>query len=117
MLYEVITAPIRTSDGRLAGRLRIGFPDSILEERTAKVFQRSLLTLGIAFVVVFTLIVLFVKRDLIGPINRLCTVAKEIASGNFRVSVPHLPTSDFNELGVALHVITSYSIHYTKLYE
>jgi len=100
-VYDV-SSPIHAPDGRLAGRLRIGFPASVLEERTAKVFQRSFLTLGVAFLVVFALIVLFVKRDLIGPISRLCAVAKEIASGHFGVSVPSMPTSDFNELGTAL---------------
>ena len=99
--YDV-SEPIHTPDGQLAGRIRIGFPEAVLEERTAKAFQRSVVILGIALLAVFTMVVLFTKRDLIGPISRLRSVAREIASGNFRVSVPALSTRDFNELGSAL---------------
>lgn len=100
-VYDV-SEPIYSSDGTLAGRIRIGFPDTVLEQRTTKVFRRSFIILGVAFLIVFTLVVLFLKRDLIGPITRLRSVAKEIAGGNFKVSVPAMSTRDFNELGVAL---------------
>jgi PAS domain S-box-containing protein len=58
--------------------------------------------LGVAFLIVFTLVVLFTKRDLIGPISRLSSIAREIAGGNFKVAVPSMTTRDFNELGAAL---------------
>jgi PAS domain S-box-containing protein len=99
--YDV-TVPLLAPDDTLAGRVRIGFPDTILVEHTVKVLQRSLLVLGGAFLVVFAVVVFFTKRNLIGPIRRLCSVAVEIASGNFRVTVPNMPTRDFAELGTAL---------------
>ncbi len=99
--YDV-TIPLLAADGKLAGRVRIGFPDSVLMEHTAKVFQRSVLVLACAILTVFTVVVYFTKRHLIGPIRRLCSVAVEIAGGNFRVNVPNMPTRDFAELGTAL---------------
>jgi len=99
--YDV-SRPVYDADGKLAGRIRIGFPESILEKRTAKVFQRSMIILGIALSVVFGLVVLFAKRDLIGPIRRLCSMAKNIAAGDFQVTVPAMSTRDFSELATAL---------------
>ncbi|AMV72098.1 ATP-binding protein [Desulfuromonas carbonis] len=99
--YDV-TLPLMAADGSLAGRIRIGFPSSVLMEHTTKVFQRSILVLAVSFFVVFALVVFYTKRNLIGPIRRLCTVAVEIASGNFRVAVPNMPTRDFAELATAL---------------
>jgi PAS domain S-box-containing protein len=100
--YYDVSEPIHTADGRLAGRIRIGFPETVLDERTTKAFQRSVIILGVAFLIVFTLVVLFTKRDLIGPISRLSSIAREIAGGNFKVAVPSMTTRDFNELGAAL---------------
>jgi PAS domain S-box-containing protein len=99
--YDV-ALPLLAADGSLAGRVHIGFPTSVLTERTVKVFRRSILVLAVAFLVVFAVVVYFAKRILIGPIHRLCSVAVEIASGNFRVSVPDMPTRDFAELATAL---------------
>ncbi|ORJ53710.1 ATP-binding protein [Geothermobacter hydrogeniphilus] len=86
----------------LSGRVRIGFPETVLKERIKSILQRSLIVLAGAFTVVFTLVFLFVRRDLIGPITTLSTVAKEIAGGRFDVAVPELTTRDFSELGDAL---------------
>ena len=100
-LYDV-SVPIYAADGKPVGRIRTGFLESILDERTGKAFRRAIAVLGTAFLLVFGLIFLFIKRDLVGPIGRLCSVAKQIASGNFKVSVPPMPTRDFDELGTAL---------------
>jgi PAS domain S-box-containing protein len=100
--YFDVTIPINYIDGRLAGRIRIGFPETALDQRAELVFRRSLLLLGGALLVVFSLVVLFTKRDLVRPIQRLSAVAKEIAGGQFRVAIPSLSTNDFAELGGAL---------------
>lgn len=99
--YDV-SLPLQAPDGSLVGRVHIGFPSSVLAEHTAKIFQRSILVLAVAFLVVFTVVVFFTKRNLIGPIRRLCSVAVKIASGDFQVAVPSMPTRDFAELGTAL---------------
>lgn len=101
LLYDV-SVPVYAADGKLVGRIRTGFLESILEERTGKAFRRAMAVLGSAFLLVFSLIFIFLKRDLVGPIGRLCSVAKQIASGNFKVAVPAMSTREFDELGTAL---------------
>ncbi len=96
------SAPVFDASRRLAGRIRIGYPDSVLQARTERAFQRSFILLGTAFVGVFFLVFLFTRRDLVRPIRRLCEVATEIASGNFKVLVPAMSTPDFAELATAL---------------
>lgn len=100
-VYDV-SVPIHTAEGLVAGRIRIGFPETVLDERTTRAFQRSVIILGVAFLIVFTLVVLFTRRDLVGPISRLRSFAKEIAAGNFKVTVPPMSTRDFRELGASL---------------
>ncbi|HBB18541.1 MAG TPA: PAS domain-containing sensor histidine kinase [Syntrophus sp. (in: bacteria)] len=100
-VYDV-TENIYGPDGRLVGRIRLGFPLEALDMRVANMFRRSLLVLGAALLVVFGVVVLFVKRDIVAPIRRLSSVAGEITSGNFRVSVPAMSSRDFEELGGAL---------------
>lgn len=97
-----VTTVINGADGSLAGRIRLGFPEEVLKQLTAKVFRRSLVVLGSAFLLVFGMVIVFTKRDVVGPIGRLCRVAQEIASGNFAVDVPRMTTRDFEELGGAL---------------
>jgi PAS domain S-box-containing protein len=100
--YYDVSLSIYGVVGELSGRIRIGFSEMVLQERIRNILQRSLVVLGIAFFVVFTVVFLFTKKDLIGPISRLCSVAKDIASGNFNVTVPVMSTRDFSELGDAL---------------
>jgi PAS domain S-box-containing protein len=100
-VYDV-SVPIHTAEGLIAGRIRIGFPETVLDERTTSAFQRSVIILGVAFLIVFTLVILFTRRDLVGPISRLRSFAKEIAAGNFKVTVPPMSTRDFSELGASL---------------
>ncbi len=102
-----LSSPLFDASGQLAGRIRVGFPDLILQDRTEKAFQRSLIIFSAAFLVVFVLVFLFTKRDLVGPIHRLCDVAKEIAGGNFKVVVPGMSTPEFSELGTALQEMAS----------
>jgi len=100
-VYDIST-PIHAADGEIAGFVRIGFPEAVLDERTTKAFQRSVIILAVAFLIVFTLVFLFTRRDLVGPISRLRSFAREIASGNFKVTVPPMSTRDFSELGDSL---------------
>ncbi|BCR04862.1 PAS domain-containing sensor histidine kinase [Desulfuromonas versatilis] len=102
--------PIYGPGGKLAGRIRIGFPDSVLIERTGTALERSLLILAGAFVLVFVLVALFAKRHVVLPIRRLRSIASEIAAGNFSVEVPSSTTRELAELGQALKEMAA-SLH------
>jgi len=100
--YYDVSVSIYDADGELTGRIRIGFPQAILTERIRNILERSLVVLIGAFLVVFTVIFLFVKRDLISPITQLRSIARDISAGKFDISIPPMSTSDFSELGLAL---------------
>jgi len=97
-----VSFPLYAPKGELAGRIHIGFLETVLKDRIASAFRRALIILGVAFIAVFAVVILFAKRDLVAPIGRLIAVAKEIASGNFLVPIPRMSTKDFSELAVAL---------------
>lgn len=99
--YDVARA-LFSADGRWVGTIRIGFSDRVLSDRAKTVFQQALFVLGVALLVVFATIVYFVKRNIISPIDRLCRVATEIASGEFDVDELPMPTRDFSQLGTAI---------------
>lgn len=100
--YYDISKNLFAQGGTLSGRVRIGFAESVLKDHIVNILERSLLVLVGAFLVVFTLVYLFVRRDLIGPMVTLRSVAREIATGHFNVRVPELSTRDFSDLGNAL---------------
>jgi len=100
--YYDVSVSVYGSAGNLAGRIRIGFPEAVLTERVRNILERSLVVLGGALLVVFTVIFLFTKRDLIGPITQLRSIAREISAGKFDISIPSMSTSDFSELAEAL---------------
>jgi PAS domain S-box-containing protein len=96
------SVPLFSADGRSVGRIRIGFPEGVLDQHTMMIFQRSLLVLGGGFLLIFSLVALFLKRDIVRPIGKLRSVAMEIAGGNFSINPPAMPSRDFEELAGAL---------------
>ncbi|MDH3998551.1 MAG: ATP-binding protein, partial [Desulfuromonadales bacterium] len=86
----------------LNGRVRIGFPDTVLRELVADHLASTVMVLAISFLVLFSIIALFSRYDLILPIRRLCDAAGEIASGRFDVNVPGQPTKELAMLGESL---------------
>lgn len=96
------SVPIYNFDERLTGRVRIGFQKAILTSLTVDHFLSSMAVLGAAFVVVFSLIILLARYNLVRPIQRLCQVAGEIASGRFDVQAPQLKASELQMLSNSL---------------
>lgn len=100
--YYDVTLNLYQASGELAGRIHIGFSEQILSKRVGSILNRSVLVLGVAFLLVFGLIYLFTWRGLIQPIRQLRQMAKEIAAGNFGVKAPALSSLEFADLGGAL---------------
>ncbi|PLX74295.1 MAG: PAS domain-containing sensor histidine kinase [Desulfuromonas sp.] len=100
-LYDYST-PLYDYNDQVVGRVRIGFQKSILEDLTVDHFFSSLAILGAAFILVFSLIVLFARYNLVLPIQRLCQAAKEIASGRFEIQIPQLKARELQVLSDSL---------------
>jgi PAS domain S-box-containing protein len=62
----------------------------------------SLLVLGGASAAVFMLMILFIRRDLVAPVRKMCAAASDIASGDFNVKLPRVDTRELATLGESL---------------
>lgn len=100
-LYDY-AAPLYDFDDRIVGRVRIGMQDKVLSELVLGHLKSSALILIIAFAIVFSLVFLFSRYDLILPIRRLCDMARELASGRFDTKVPVLRSQELALLGSTL---------------
>lgn len=97
-----LAVPMHNYDGDLVGRVRIGFQEKILHQLALDHLYQTLLVLGGAFIVMFSLVVFFVRRDLIVPIQRLCDMAGQISAGTFKVHPPLMRTRELAVMGDAL---------------
>jgi PAS domain S-box-containing protein len=100
-VYDV-SVPLHLADDRPAGRVRIGFPQDILDHHTFMILRHSVLVLCGGLLLIFSLVALFLRRDIVRPIDKLRLVAKEIAGGNFTVEGLDMPNQDFEDLAQAL---------------
>jgi len=95
-------APVYDYDDKVAGRVRIGFQDAVLDKLIMDHLGSTIQVLVAAFIVVFILIVLFSRYDLVLPIRRLCGMAEDLAAGRFDVKAPTLRTRELAMLGTTL---------------
>ncbi len=95
-------APIYDFDDKVAGRVRIGFQDAVLHKLIMDHLGSTILVLSAAFVVVFAMIVIFFRYDLVFPLRRLCGMAEDLATGKFDAKVPTLRIRELAMLGETL---------------
>ncbi len=100
-LYDY-AAPIYDFDDKVAGRVRIGFRDEVLHQLVMDHLGSTALVLAAAFVVVFAVIVIFIRYDLVLPLRRLCGMAENLAAGEFDAKPPALRTRELAMLGDTL---------------
>ncbi len=97
-----IQHPLATHDDEVAGRVRIGFPTQILHDKSSEMIRRSIVVLIGAIALACIVIIVFVKRDVVGPMRDLEQVAAEIAGGDFRVDIPQPAILEFEQLAKSL---------------
>ncbi|MCK4536112.1 MAG: PAS domain S-box protein, partial [Desulfuromonadales bacterium] len=102
-----LAVPLHDFDDDLVGRVRVGFQEAILNRLALDHLYQALLFLGGAFAVMFSLVVLFARRDLVAPVRRLCEMASQISSGKFKVQSPLMRTRELAVLGDALEGMAS----------
>ena len=97
-----LSLPLYNFEDKLSGRIRIGFKESVLKSLTGTHLLWSLLVLGGASAAVFLLMILFIRRDLVIPVRKMCETATTIAAGNFNVKLPEMENRELATLGNAL---------------
>ena len=100
-VYDYST-PVYDFDDKVAGRVRMGFRDEVLGQLVMDHFGSTILVLAAAFIVSFGAIVLFSRHDLVLPIRRLCSMAENLAAGQFDTKAPFLKTRELALLGDTL---------------
>jgi PAS domain S-box-containing protein len=105
-IYD-LSLPVYDFDDKLAGRIRIGFQEKVLKVLTGDHLVWSLLVLGGASAAVFLLMILFIRRDLVMPVRKMCDAAEGIAAGDFKVKLPVMETRELSTLGEALSEMAS----------
>lgn len=100
-IYD-LALPLYNFNDKIVGRVRIGFQEKVLKGLTGEHLSWSLLVLGGASLAVFALMILFIRRDLVMPIRKLCGVATDVASGRFDIEIPDMRTRELATLGDAL---------------
>lgn len=100
-IYD-LALPLYDFNDKIVGRVRIGFQEKVLKGLTGEHLFWSLLVLGGASLAVFALMILFIRRDLVTPVRKLCGVATDVASGKFNVEIPPMRTEELATLGDAL---------------
>ncbi len=86
----------------MAGRVRIGFQEQTLKTLTADHLLGALLVLGAVLGLLFLLLVIYLRYDLVKPLRRMCSIATSIAGGNFDITPPVTTTRELGTLAEAL---------------
>ena len=100
-LYDY-AVPILDYDDKIVGRVRIGFANAVLQQLVMDHLASTGLLLASASLVVFLVIVAFIRYDLVAPIQRLCAMAERLAAGKFDTRAPTLKTKELATLGATL---------------
>jgi PAS domain S-box-containing protein len=95
-------SPIYNYDEKVVGRVRIGFQDLVLDQLVMDHLGSTVLVLLGTFVVIFAIIVIFTRYELVLPLRRLCNMSKALADGQLDVKAPVLRTEELSQLGQAM---------------
>jgi hypothetical protein len=107
--YYDTVQPIYTADGKEIAQVHVGFREKIVWDKVETKLLRSVFILLIFFMVLFSVVVMFVRRSIIQPISALLSGVEKIAEGDFSARVEEVPVYEFNELAKNIN-ITSESL-------
>ncbi|MFZ3209860.1 MAG: PAS domain S-box protein [Geobacteraceae bacterium] len=107
--YYDTAQPIYTVDGREIAQVHVGFKEKIVWDKVETKLLRSILILLIFFMVLFSVVVVFVRKSVIQPISALLSGVEKIAEGDFSARIEEVAVYEFNELAKNIN-ITSESL-------
>lgn len=103
--YDTVT-PVRSSDGKQVALVHIGFSQKVVDQKVGGIILRSVMVLGLFFLISFSLVVIFVKKSIVQPISALLGGVKKIREGNFDHRIDELSVYEFNELARNVNVMS-----------
>ncbi len=96
-VYDV-SVPIQNAQRDVTGWIRIGFSRGVLLSLAQDTIIRNLLILIGVFCAIYALVVAYLQRHLLSPIEGLCSVARRVSQGDFQISAPKLSTRELQNL-------------------
>ncbi len=97
LFYDTIV-PVVATDGKLVAKVHVGFKGELVAEKVEAMIVRSVIVLIISFIIAFSLVLIFVKKNIMQPISALLQGLHKISRGAFDTRVPEVPVYEFNEL-------------------
>lgn len=101
--YFDVQTPIKTFDATVSALIHIGFTQKSIDQKVFAVIQRAVAVFLIFLVISFALVILFVKRSIISPIESLLAGVTRITRGDFTSPVQPLPVDELDQLGVNIN--------------
>jgi PAS domain S-box-containing protein len=101
--YFDISVPVNSFDAQRVATVHIGFPQHSIDKKVHEIILRSVLVFLIFFAISFALVILFVKRSVIAPINLLLEGVTKIAHGDLRTTIQVLPVHELDQLGIKIN--------------
>lgn len=95
--YDTATG-IHSYDGTITGYIHIGFPTTNIGNKVYGMALKSGAVFIVFFLISFACVIFLVKRHIASPIDALLSGVKDVADGNFKVSLPTMSTNEFKEL-------------------
>jgi len=104
-VFYDLSLPILDASRETTGWIRIGFSRDVLVRMARDSMVRNLLILLGVFLAIYSLIVVYIRRHLINPIESLCGIARRVTEGDFNVEPIPLATREFQTLSDDLNTM------------
>lgn len=101
--YYDISVPVNSFDSQQIAIVHIGFPQRAIDNKVHAIILRSIIVFLIFFIFSFALVILFVKRSIIAPVNHLLEGVTRIAQGDFKTRIQALPIHELDQLGIKIN--------------
>lgn len=105
--YDTVTI-VKSSEGRPVAQVHVGFEESMISAKVKAMILRSVFILLIFLLFSFSLVVVFVKKNIIQPVSTLLHGVREISEGGFDVRIKEVPVYEFNELAKSINIMSVY---------
>jgi len=89
---------IRDASREQNGWIRVGFSRDVLLAMARDTIVRNLVILVLMFLAIYSLIVVYLQRYLLSPIDQVCDMAQQVTDGDFNLESTDLSVREFQVL-------------------
>lgn len=101
-----VLIPVQSFNTRILASIHIGFPRSTIDQKVYAIILRSIIIFLVFFSISFALVILFVKRSIITPVESLLEGVNRISQGDFKTTIQTLPVYELDQLGIKINAMS-----------